>query len=82
MRFKVMWDGGATEFSPQYNNGDIHSFDLTKYPIPEGAEVYPHIHVLLGKNVDGEKVIYKKNAGNQADYHVSGSTQRVVVELQ
>ena len=82
MKFQVAWKGGQTSWTKNYPNGSVELIDLTKYDVPAGTEVYPVVHVEAGSTVKGYPVVFDPNTLDQADYHVSGTTLNVHVDLQ
>lgn len=50
--------------------------------IPDGAVVYLHVKVMLGKGKDSDKYIYKKDSTKTAEYKISGTTLNNSLKLQ
>lgn len=73
--FCVVWDGGSTDWTQGYLNPGSQTLDLTKYQIPEGAEVWVKVHAIWGKTKESsDRVIFRRNSNNTAVYRTTGAT--------
>ena len=85
--FRVRWffegQEGASKWSRKYPNPQSFTFDLTGLDIPEGAEVWPEVHAILGKTKQSwEHVIYSPQSNDGALYRTTGTIWSVTIRLE
>lgn len=81
MSFDVQTPGGKTDSSGNYPIDQSRTIDLGDTPFREGIEIWPVIHVVLGKTKSAdEHVIFKMN-GQTATYEVRGATLTYSIKL-
>lgn len=85
--FKIKWrfkdQEGATQCSERYPNPQSRTFILADEAIPDGAEVWPEVHAILGKTKEAEEhVLYSSKSEDGAFYRTTGTTLSFAVNLE
>lgn len=85
--FRIKWrindKEGATPWSVKYPNPQSRSFDLGAEGIPEGAEVWPEVHAILGKTKQAwEHAIFSGKSEDAAFYRTAGTIWSFSVKLE
>lgn len=83
--FRILWDGGKTDWSEHYSNSQSRTIDLVNYNIPEGNIVWIEVHVMNGMNgkikESIEHVLYCSNVPSVAAYRTTGTALSFNVEF-
>lgn len=85
--FKIKWrfngQEGATQCSERYPNPQSRTFNLADEGIPEGAEVWPEVHAILGITKEaGEHVRYSGESEDGAFYRTTGTIWSFALNLE
>jgi hypothetical protein len=72
--FSVQWDGGESQRTPELQNGQSFTLDLTKNKIPENKSCWARAYIVAGPNHDsGRNFNYVGKNRNTIEYTITGS---------
>ncbi len=84
MNFWVDWPQGNrwlhTDSTRNYPVGQQETIDLKDYGIPDGADIWPGVQAILGKNQDGPHVLKYSPNGQTATFYIHGTTFDIRVD--
>lgn len=82
-KFRVLWDGGAGDWTSNYPNPQSATIDLKGLNIPAQARVWIEVDVVLGKKKQSpDSVIYNPTSENAAVYRTTGATLTYRIHLE
>lgn len=82
-KFRVLWDGGASDWSSKYPNPKSATIDLKSLNIPAHTRVWIEVDVVLGKTKQSpDRVIYNPDSNSAAIYRTTGATLTYRIHLE
>ena len=82
-KFRVLWDGGASDWSSKYPNPKSATIDLNRLNIPAPTRVWIEVDAVLGKTKQSsDYVIYNPDNDNAAVYRTTGTTLTYRIHLE
>jgi len=82
-KFRVLWDGGASDWSSKYPNPQSATIDLNGLNIPAHTRVWIEVDAILGRTKQSsDRVIYEPASANAAVYRTTGATLTYRIHLE